>query len=311
MEYYALMAKAKLSAKRTGKARPGTGGKNRDRLKGKGATPKAKDRKNHKAYQAPGTKKRTKTTRATPRSSSSKDLVFGRNSVVEVLREKVPATALIMAERMDSDPRIQECIALAKAQGIEMLMGNRTDLDRMTADGAHQGIVLKVAPYEYADAKSFLGNGPIVVLDSITDPRNLGAIARSAAAFGAAGIVVGERRGVGVTAAAWKTSAGALARIKVAQVTNITRQLKAYQDAGALVIGLTGDSKLEINSLSQDQLDADLVLVVGAEGEGLSRLISEQCDFLVRIPISKSVESLNASVAASIALYEINKIKNS
>lgn len=304
------MAKPKLTAKRTGKARPGTGGKNRDRLKGKGATPKAKDRKNHKAYQAPGAKKRTKTTRATHRSSSSKDLVFGRNSVVEVLREKVPATALIMAERMDSDPRIQECIALAKAQGIEMLMGNRTDLDRMTADGAHQGIVLKVAPYEYADAKSFLGNGPIIVLDSITDPRNLGAIARSAAAFGAAGIVVGERRGVGVTAAAWKTSAGALARIKVAQVTNLTRQLKAYQDAGALVIGLTGDSKLEIDSLSKDQLDADLVLVVGAEGEGLSRLISEQCDFLVRIPISKSVESLNASVAASIALYEMNRIKN-
>lgn len=305
------MAKAKLTAKRTGKARPGTGGKNRDRLKGKGATPKAKDRKGHKAFQPAGTKKRTKkTTRPTSRTSSSRDLVFGRNSVVEVLREKVPATALIMAERMDSDPRIQECIALAKAQGIEMLMGNRTDLDRMTADGAHQGIVLKVAPYEYAEARSFLGKGPIVVLDSITDPRNLGAIARSAAAFGSAGIVVGERRGVGVTAAAWKTSAGALARLKVAQVTNLTRQLKAYQDAGAVVIGLTGDSKLELTELTKAQLDADLVLVVGAEGEGLSRLISEQCDYLVRIPISKSVESLNASVAASIALYELNRIKS-
>jgi 23S rRNA (guanosine2251-2'-O)-methyltransferase len=303
---------AKLKAKRTGKARPGTGGKNRDRLAGKGATPKAKDRKNHKAYQAPGSaKKRTKTTRATPRSSSSKDLVFGRNSVLEVLREKVPATALILAERMDSDPRVQESITLAKAQGIEMLMGNRTDLDRMTADGAHQGMVLKVAPYKYAEAASFLGKGPIVVLDSITDPRNLGAIARSAAAFGAAGIVVGERRGVGVTAAAWKTSAGALARIKVAQVTNITRQLKAYQDAGAFVIGLTGDSKLELTELTKKQLAGDLVLVVGAEGEGLSRLIAESCDYLVRIPINKSVESLNASVAASIALYEMNRIKNS
>ena len=207
-----------------------------------------------------------------------------------MLREKVPATALILAERMDSDPRVQESITLAKAQGIEMLMGNRTDLDRMTADGAHQGMVLKVAPYKYADAAQFLGKGPIVVLDSITDPRNLGAIARSAAAFGASGIVVGERRGVGVTAAAWKTSAGALARIKVAQVTNLTRQLKAYQDAGAFIIGLTGDSKLELTELTKKQLAGDLVLVIGAEGEGLSRLIAEQCDYLVRIPINKTVE---------------------
>jgi len=302
------MAKAKLTAKRTGKARPGTGGKNRDRLKGKGATPKAKDRKGHKAYSAGTAKPRSKTVRPKSRTSSSKDLVFGRNSVLEVLRERVPATALIMAERMDSDSRVQECISLAKAQGIELLMGNRTDLDRMTADGAHQGMVLKVAPYKYADAKSFLGKGPIVVLDSITDPRNLGAIARSAAAFGASGIVVGERRGVGVTAAAWKTSAGALARIKVAQVINLTRQIKAYQDDGAFVIGLTGDSDLEITKLTKDQLAENLVLVIGAEGEGLSRLIAEQCDYLVRIPIGDKVESLNASVAAAIALYELKRI---
>lgn len=301
------MAKAKLTAKRTGKARPGTGGKNRDRLKGKGATPKAKDRKGHKAYQPKGAAK-PKMTRVS--KTSDRNLVFGRNSVVEVLREKVPATALILAERMDSDPRVQESIGLAKAQGIELLIGNRTDLDRMTNDGAHQGIVLKVAPYKYADASSFLGKGVVVVLDSITDPRNLGAIARSAAAFGAAGIVVGERRGVGVTASAWKTSAGALARIKVAQVTNITRQLKAYQDAGAFVIGLTGNTKLKLDQLTKDQLNSDLVLVIGAEGEGLSRLIAEQCDYLVQIPISKSVESLNASVAASIALYEINRISS-
>ena len=165
-------------------------------------------------------------------------------------------------------------------------------------------------PYSYAHPRDLLdaardsGTPPLIVaLDSITDPRNLGAVVRSAAGFGAHGVVVPERRAAGMTAAAWKTSAGAAARVPVAQATNLVRALKDYQDAGCMVVGLAADGEVSLPDL--DLADGPLVLVVGAEGAGLSRLVAETCDQLVSIPMAAELESLNAGVAAGVALYEI------
>src|SRR5690606_30801633 len=145
----------------------------------------------------------------------------------------------------------------------------------------------------------------IVALDSITDPRNLGAVVRSASGFGAHGVLIPERRAAGMTASAWKTSAGAAARLPIAQTVNLVRQLKAYKEAGIMVIGLDADGELTLPELvAPDGLaEGPLVVVVGSEGKGLSRLVAETCDQLVSIPMASGLESLNAGVAAGIALY--------
>jgi len=143
----------------------------------------------------------------------------------------------------------------------------------------------------------------VVALDSVTDPRNLGAVIRSASGFGAHGVLIPERRAAGMTASAWKTSAGAAARIPVAQATNLTRQLKAYQEAGCMVVGLAADGAVSLPDLELG--DGPLVVVVGSEGEGLSRLVTQTCDQLVSIPMVNDLESLNAGVAASVALYAV------
>jgi 23S rRNA (guanosine2251-2'-O)-methyltransferase len=145
----------------------------------------------------------------------------------------------------------------------------------------------------------------IVALDSITDPRNLGAVVRSAAAFGAQGVLIPERRSAGMTAAAWKTSAGAAARIPIARATNLHRSLRSYADAGFVLVGLDAAGDTSISALPDAA--GPMILVIGSEGAGLSRLIREACDTLTSIPISGAVESLNAGVAAGIALYEIGK----
>ncbi|HET6563298.1 MAG TPA: 23S rRNA (guanosine(2251)-2'-O)-methyltransferase RlmB, partial [Marmoricola sp.] len=173
-----------------------------------------------------------------------------------------------------------------------------------------QGLAAKMPAYEYAHADDLLDRAAeagepalIVALDSVTDPRNLGAVVRSAAGFGAHGVVVPERRAAGMTASAWKTSAGAAARLPVAQTVNLTRQLKAYQEAGCMVVGLAADGEVSLPDL--DLADGPLVLVVGSEGDGLSRLVAQTCDQLVSIPMVNQLESLNAGVAAGVALYAI------
>ena len=139
-------------------------------------------------------------------------------------------------------------------------------------------------------------------MDGVTDPRNLGAVVRSAAAFDAHGVVVPQRRAVGMTASAWRTSAGAAARIPVARAVNLARALASYQDAGLQTVGLAGDGDVDLDRY--DGFADPVALVVGAEGTGLSRLVREKCDVVVRIPIDRDTESLNVSVAAGIALYQ-------
>jgi 23S rRNA (guanosine2251-2'-O)-methyltransferase len=233
------------------------------------------------------------------------ELVTGRNAVVEALRAKVPATALYVMSGV-TDERIREAIQLAADHRVPLLEAGRGELDRMTDRAVHQGVALQVPEYGYSHPDDLLERPApqlIVALDGVTDPRNLGAVVRSAAAFGATGVLVPERRSAGVTAGAWKASAGALASVPVARATNLVRALKAYQDAGLTVVGLDAGGSGAIEKLP-DAADP-IVLVVGSEGKGLSRLVAETCDLLVTIPMAPAAESLNAGVAAGIALYEI------
>ena len=230
--------------------------------------------------------------------------------MVEALRAELPITAVYVAEGAERDGRLKEVFATAADKGISLLEVPKVELDRMTTGAVHQGLAARVPAYEYADPMDFLDTAAanrekplIVALDSVTDPRNLGAVVRSAAGFGAHGVVIPERRAAGMTASAWKTSAGAAARVPVAQVVNLTRQLKAYQQAGCMVIGLAADGEVDLPDL--DLADGPLVVVVGSEGKGLSRLVAETCDQLVSIPMATTLESLNAGVAASVALYAV------
>ena len=305
----------KGAIKKTGKGNPtaGSGGRVRRGLEGKGPTPKAKDRPYHAAHKA--AKRAEKAGQRPRRKTNDAEWIAGRNPVVDALREGVPINAIYVAEGAERDNRLREAFQLAADGGISLLEVSRYELDRLTQGAVHQGLAARIPAYEYAHPDDLLALAAearekplIVVLDSVTDPRNLGAAVRSAAAFGAHGVVIPERRAAGMTAAAWKTSAGAAARIPVAQTVNLTRQLKAYQDAGCMVVGLAADGDVELPAL--DLADGPLVLVVGSEGDGLSRLVAETCDMLVSIPMVNSVESLNAGVACGVALYAVARARD-
>jgi len=292
-------------------AQVGSGGKRRRGLEGKGPTPPAELRKGHpkqRAAQAKARRAQGRPRRGAGRSSA--ELVVGRNPVVEALREGVPASTLYVQQFIDNDERVREALQLAAERGaINLMEAPRPELDRMTGGLNHQGLVLQVPPYEYAhpqdlaDAAADAGEDPLIVaLDGVTDPRNLGAVVRSVSAFGGHGVVVPERRAAGMTAGAWKTSAGTAARTPVARATNLTRALEAYKKAGIMVVGLAADGETDLSEL--DVLEGPVVVVVGSEGKGLSRLVGETCDVRVRIPMPGGAESLNAGVAAGIVLYE-------
>jgi 23S rRNA (guanosine2251-2'-O)-methyltransferase len=296
----------------------GSGGQRRRGLEGKGPTPRAEDRPYHKAYRSKQLSERSAAKRGgvgsggqRKRGSGDAEWIIGRNPVVEALREGVPANAVYVAEGAERDGRLREAFQLAAELGIGLLEVTKTELDRLTGFNGHQGLAARVPAYEYAHPADLLDRAAeasqdalIVVLDRVTDPRNLGAVVRSAAAFGAHGVVIPERRAAGMTAAAWKTSAGAAARIPVAQAVNVTRVLKEYQDAGCQVIGLDMGGDLALTDVAE-VADGPLVIVVGAEGGGLSRLVAETCDRIVSIPMANAVESLNAGVAASVTLYAV------
>ena len=300
-------------------AQVGSGGQRRRGLEGKGPTPPAEMRKGHAKQRAAQAKaKRAQSGRPTnrtggPRGKATSEMVVGRNPVVEALREGVPATTLYVQQFIDNDERVREALQLAGERGgIHLMEAPRPELDRMTNGLNHQGLVLQVPPYEYAHpedlaaAAADAGEDPLIVaLDGVTDPRNLGAVVRSVSAFGGHGVVVPERRAAGMTAGAWKTSAGTAARTPVARATNLTRALEAYKKAGIAVVGLAADGEAELGDL--EALDGPVVIVVGSEGKGLSRLVGETCDFRVRIPMPGGAESLNAGVAAGVVLYEASR----
>jgi 23S rRNA (guanosine2251-2'-O)-methyltransferase len=300
-------------------ATAGTGGKGRRALAGRGATPPAEARPGHPAQRRAAAEQRQRAdrARARQRAEDSPELLLGRNPVVEALRAKIPATALYVVTgdtHRTSDERIAEALALAADRGLPLLEVGKAEFDRMSGGALHQGIGLQVPPYDYAHPDDLLdlarnsGRPPLIVaMDGVTDPRNLGAVVRSAAAFDAHGVVVPQRRAVGMTASAWRTSAGAAARIPVARAVNLARALGSYQDAGLQTVGLAGDGDVDLTEY--DGFTDPVALVVGAEGTGLSRLVRERCDVVVSIPIDRATESLNVSVAAGIALYQIATLR--
>ncbi|MGK8487699.1 23S rRNA (guanosine(2251)-2'-O)-methyltransferase RlmB [Nocardia asiatica] len=297
----------------------GSGGKRRRGLEGRGATPPAEMRTKHPAAKRAAAKAKATQTRSPGRGAAGRpagrktddgpELVLGRNPVVECLRAGVPATALYVAVGTENDDRLTESVRIAADAGISILEVPRTDLDRMSANGLHQGVALQVPPYRYVHPDDLLDRARgsaqpalLVALDNISDPRNLGAVVRSVAAFGGHGVLIPQRRSASVTAVAWRTSAGAAARLPVARATNLTRTLKDWAAQGVQVVGLDagGDTTL-------DDFDGrePTVIVVGSEGKGLSRLVRESCDAILSIPMAGPVESLNASVAAGVVLSEI------
>ncbi|MBB6173867.1 23S rRNA (guanosine2251-2'-O)-methyltransferase [Nocardiopsis mwathae] len=305
----------------------GSGGKGRRSLEGKKGTLPAQERHWYEGKQRRAAKKAQATQAQRPAGARGEgagrarqdgpavsELLIGRNPVVEALRAGVPATRLFMLNSLDSDDRVTEAARLAGDAGVDIVEVNRAELDRRCESNgqpgaAHQGIALRVKPYRYWHHSDLLeaalgADEPalIVALDGVTDPHNLGAIARSAAAFGANGLLIPERRAAGVTMTAWKTSAGTLARLPVAQATNLTRALEEYKKAGLFVVGLDADGDVRLDDL--DLATGPIVVVVGSEGKGLSRLVRETCDAIASIPIT-GAESLNASVAAGVSLYEV------
>ncbi|MDN5769189.1 MAG: 23S rRNA (guanosine(2251)-2'-O)-methyltransferase RlmB [Humibacillus sp.] len=302
----------------------GSGGQRKRGLEGRGPTPKAADREYHAAHKQARSQDRAAAKRPGGPSSAggasrgpartgrkgkaSSEMVAGRNSVLEALRANIPVSTMYIANRIDTDDRVREALKIATGRSLPILETPRGELDRLTDGAVHQGLALQVPPYEYAHPSDLIdpelpGIPLVVALDGITDPRNLGAIIRTVAAFGGHGVVVPERRSVGLTASAWKTSAGAAARVPVAKAGNLTRSLEEFKKAGFFILGLDMEGEVELPDLT---LAAEpLVIVTGSEGKGLSRLVRETCDQIVSIPMVSAVESLNAGIATSVALYEI------
>jgi 23S rRNA (guanosine2251-2'-O)-methyltransferase len=291
-------------------------------LRGKGPTPKAEDRPYHKKYKSKeeNQRKRTERKRIDAKRGDRKrdfrrepkdhvDTVAGRNAVVEALRAGIPAKELVVAVGVDIDERLNESIRLAQKMGIGIKEVERRQIENMTGIANHQGVALVVKPFQYSSQKEIFARATepalFVAVDGVTDPRNIGAIARSAAAFGADGLLIPERRNASLTAAAWKTSAGAAARLPIAQITNLSRSIDDAKAYGCFIVGLDGDADTNIDEM--EIADQPLYVIVGSEGKGLSRLVREKCDLLISIPMSSAVESLNASVAMSIALYAIDR----
>lgn len=318
----------------------GTGGHGRQALEGRGPTPRGEDRKGHPKQKAAERREKLKAQgvrkgeflapaartagvagaaarnqRSVAKAADASETLSGRNSVLEALRAKIPATAMYIAVRIEMDDRVKEAIALANHRKIPINEITRPEIDRMTGmDAVHQGIALAVPPYNYQHPIDMLdkildrGQTPLLVaLDGITDPRNLGAIIRSVAAFGGQGVILPQRRSTGVTAAAWKTSAGAAARVPVALAGNLTNTLKELKKRGLFVVGLDGAGDMSLPKFNLGK--EPLVLVIGSEGKGLSRLVQENCDAVVSIPINADTESLNAGIAASVVLYEVAKAR--
>lgn len=314
----------------------GSGGKHRNSLRGKGPTPKAEDRVYHKAYKEKQATNRRKMAdprlaarrRAAKFSSESDDLVIGRNAVLEALRCGVPASTLYVAARIEHDDRTREIIRLAGIHGLNLMEADRLEMDRIARSSNHQGVVMKAQPFQYsslaelverADKKSrameaanstsarIAARPLFIALDGVTDPQNLGAVIRSAAAFGANGVILPERRSASVTAAAWKVSAGAAAHMPVARVVNLTKAIESLKERGYYSVGLDGGGDALVGETG---FETDpLVVVLGSEGNGLSRLVRETCDSIAGIPMSNMVESLNASVAAGITLYSVARAR--
>lgn len=283
-------------------------------LRGKGPTPKAEERTWHKAYKEKAIREKRKAAnpylaakkRGEERRKEAEEIIIGRNACLEALKTSMQAKRLFLARGIQKDERVEEICALAAKKGVPIFEKERAEIESMARNKAHQGVLLEVKAYEYKDLDAVLksSSNPLplfVAVDGLTDPQNLGAIIRSAAAFGAEGVIIPHRRNASVNAACWKASAGACAFMNVVRVENLNLTLEKLKRIGYAVIGLDGEGEREVGKTG---FESDpLVLVAGCEGKGISRLTRTKCDMEAKIPIEERMESLNVSAATAIALF--------
>ncbi len=314
------MGQSYQSRRPKGKKGPtkGSGGQGKRALRGKGPTPKAEDRTYHAAYQrkvhreieaAKEAQRQAQRTRTSIKIQPDHELIVGRNSVYEAVTAGINITRVFLAAN-PSDDRIAAVLRTATALGAPVFEVTKRDLENASGETTHQGIGVEVAGYEYYSAADLLERAEkqdtaplIVALDQVTDPHNLGAVVRAAGAFGATGALITTRRSAQVNSTVWKVSAGAVARLPIARESNLVTALNALKEAGCFVLGLDGGGDVNVRELTL--ATSPLVLVTGAEGQGLSRLVRAACDQIISIPIASQVESLNAAVATAIALHEV------
>ncbi len=234
-------------------------------------------------------------------------MIEGRNALTEALRAGRPIDKIYVASG-ETNRSLSHLIAQAKQAGAVVVQTERAKLDQMSPTGAHQGVIASVAAHGYSTLEAVFARAqerneaPLIVLcDELSDPHNLGAIIRSAECAGAHGVIIPKRRAVGLTAVVSKTSAGALEYMPVVRVSNITQAIRDLKARGVWVMGTAAEGT---TSLYEADLKGPAAIVIGSEGEGMSRLVAEQCDFLVSIPMRGMISSLNASAAAAILLYE-------
>lgn len=234
----------------------------------------------------------------------------GRNPVIEALKSGRTIEKIYIAKG-SSEGSIRQAISMAREKGIVINEVDRVKLDSMSETRSHQGIIAIVTPYSYVEVDEILNyakqkNEPpfVIVLDEIYDPNNLGSIIRTADASGAHGVIISKRRAVGLTPTVAKASAGAVEYVKVAKVTNITQTIKVLKEQGLWIVGTDMDGDKQY---FEADLAGPIAVVIGSEGEGMGKLIKENCDFVVRLPMRGKISSLNAGVAGAIVMYEITR----
>ena len=245
--------------------------------------------------------------RSAPVETENDGIIEGRNAVIEALRAGVAIDKIFLLKG-ERDSALGHIASTAREKGIVVVDADRRKLDNMSRTHSHQGVIAQAAVREYASVDDILaaarekGEPPlIVVCDELSDPHNLGAVIRTADAAGAHGVIIPKRRSAGLTAVVAKTSAGAVAHVPVARVANLPAVLKELKEAGVWVFGTAMDGA---TSLYQADLKGPAAIVIGSEGEGMGRLVGESCDFTVSIPMFGKINSLNASAAAAVLLYE-------
>ena len=241
--------------------------------------------------------------------ADGEDLGFieGRNAVTEALRAGRPLNKVFVAKG-DTDAALRRLISMSRDAGAVVIETDKRKLDQMSATGAHQGIIAVASVKEYCSVQDILaiarerGEPPFVILcDEVSDAHNLGAIIRTAECAGAHGVVIPKRRSAGLSAIISKTSAGAVEHMAVARVANLAAAIRELQDAGVWIYGTAADGE---HDLWHTDLTGPMALIIGSEGEGMRRLVSESCDFHLSIPMRGKVSSLNASASAAIVIYE-------
>ncbi|NJR39375.1 MAG: 23S rRNA (guanosine(2251)-2'-O)-methyltransferase RlmB [Leptolyngbyaceae cyanobacterium CSU_1_4] len=246
-----------------------------------------------------------------PDTEPDVDLIYGRHSVLAAIEGSRHLNRIWIATKLRYDPRFHSLLSKAKANGIVVDEVEPRRLDQITQGANHQGIAAQVTPYEYVDlndlieqAKAATDQPVLIIADGITDPHNLGAIIRTAEALGAQGLVIPQRRASGITSTVVKVAAGALESLPVSRVVNINRAMEDLKNAGFWIYGAAATAAEPIDTV---KFHPATVLVVGSEGDGLSLLTQQRCDVLVSIPLRGKTPSLNASVAAGMALYEVSR----